>query len=262
VVAYIKGKGLAADTPNMTITSFGGHQAVKGNGSVPYYMVFDHTGRLVQQHMCGEYHGGDGLAMIEWVDELLAVAPEIYLGEKPFDTHSALANKIAARKGFPGTVVDLESAQAAAEGDAELDRLANAVLRWRDAALARADALEGSAPRDVVPHLTKLAAALKGTAAAAPVIERLDAAKSSDDLARAIGIAKELDRINTRLGKLKPCKTCKRDGAKELRAGCAVCGDDNKKGVAAARKKLEALSEKAAGLRIKTAVDARLSDFR
>ena len=57
-VAYLKGLGLTADTPNFTVTSDGGHPAVKGNGYVPYYMIFDHRGRLVRDHMAGAYHGG------------------------------------------------------------------------------------------------------------------------------------------------------------------------------------------------------------
>ena len=68
----------------MTVTSFGGHPGVKGNGHVPYYMVFDHTGKLRRQHMGGAYHGGDGLEMIEWVDRLLKETPAIWLGNEPF----------------------------------------------------------------------------------------------------------------------------------------------------------------------------------
>ena len=58
VVGYIRGHGLSADTPNLTVSSFGGHPGVKGNGYVPYYMVFDHRGDLRYHHMCGNYHGG------------------------------------------------------------------------------------------------------------------------------------------------------------------------------------------------------------
>ena len=85
VISYLQSKNLASNTPNCTVTSFGGHPQVKGNGYVPYYMVFDHHGKLVQHHMCGDYHGGDGLEMIEWVDKLLQDAPGIYLGKEPFE---------------------------------------------------------------------------------------------------------------------------------------------------------------------------------
>ena len=71
VIAYLRSQGLAENSPNFTLTSFGGHPAVKGNGYVPYYMVFDHRGRLIREHMCGDYHGGDGLEMIEWVEKAL-----------------------------------------------------------------------------------------------------------------------------------------------------------------------------------------------
>ena len=104
--AYIKGKGLAPDTPNMTVTYQDRHPQVKGNGYVPYYLVFDHTGRMVHRHMCGDYHGGDGLKMIEWVDELLEKAPEIWLGEEEFATHAKLAERIAAKKHLDKAVLD------------------------------------------------------------------------------------------------------------------------------------------------------------
>jgi hypothetical protein len=260
VVEYIKSQGLAPDTPNMTVTSFGGHADVPGNGSVPYYMVFDHTGKLVRQHMCGNYHGGDGLKMIEIVDEMLAKAPEIYLGEAPFEMHADLAAKVTAKKGFPGTVAALEAALAA-EPDDELERVQAGLTRWRDGRLARADSLERRAPASVVPHLTRLAADLKGTGLGAPVAERLEKAKGSDDLKRAVRIAKELGKIDARLEKLKPCKTCKRDGAKSLRLGCSTCADENRKGLAAARKKLEALVEQAAGLPIAATVEARRDEL-
>ncbi len=83
VVAYIKGKGLRPDAPNFTVTSFGRHPKVRGNGYVPYYMVFDRHGKLVREHMCGDYHGGDGLGMIDWVKKLLKETPPVYLGRWP-----------------------------------------------------------------------------------------------------------------------------------------------------------------------------------
>ena len=53
VVAYMKSNGLSDDTTNLTVTSRGRHSKVKGNGYVPYYMVFDHHGDLAHHHMCG-----------------------------------------------------------------------------------------------------------------------------------------------------------------------------------------------------------------
>ena len=94
VVRYVRGKELEASTPNFTVTSFGGHPGVKGNGYVPYYMVFDQHGDLAYHHMCGGYHGGDGLAMIDRVDKLLKETPEIYLGKEPFEAVPKLAAKL------------------------------------------------------------------------------------------------------------------------------------------------------------------------
>ena len=93
VVAYIKSKKLEADTPNFTVSSFGGHPDVSGNGYVPYYMVFDHHGNLAYHHMCGQYHGGDGLEMLTWIDRLLMDTPEIYLGKEPYKHEAKLADR-------------------------------------------------------------------------------------------------------------------------------------------------------------------------
>ena len=102
-LAYLRDLGLSPDTPNFTVTSGGGHPGVKGNGYVPYYMIFDHRGRLVREHMGGAYHGGDGLAMIEWVDKLLLEAPSIWRqssgfsldGLKKRNTEAALSQKVS-----------------------------------------------------------------------------------------------------------------------------------------------------------------------
>ena len=38
---------------------------------VPYYLVFDQTGKLVKNHMAGLYHGGDGDNYQQEVKDLL-----------------------------------------------------------------------------------------------------------------------------------------------------------------------------------------------
>ena len=42
---------------------------------VPYYLIFDHTGKLRYNHMAGPYHGGDGDKYQKLVKELLKEAP-------------------------------------------------------------------------------------------------------------------------------------------------------------------------------------------
>jgi len=44
VIQYIKQNGLAANTPNVTVCKQGRHPKVKGNGYVPYYVVFNAAG--------------------------------------------------------------------------------------------------------------------------------------------------------------------------------------------------------------------------
>ena len=42
---------------------------------VPYYLIFDHTGKLRYNHMAGPYHGGDGDNYQKLVKELLKEVP-------------------------------------------------------------------------------------------------------------------------------------------------------------------------------------------
>jgi hypothetical protein len=195
VVDYIRKQGVAADAPNFTVTSFGRHPKVKGSGYVPYYMVFDHRGKLVHHHMCGDYHGGDGLKMIEWVDDLLAAAPEIYLGNEPFATRGDLAERIAGKKKLARAVMELEAAIAEAPDDTELVRIRDGVVRWRDRALARAAELVASRPSRVEPLLEALGKDLKGTDLAEPVTEKAGEVIGSKELKRAIDVEKQLAKI-------------------------------------------------------------------
>ncbi len=42
---------------------------------VPYYLIFDHTGKLRHNHMAGPYHGGNGDLYQKQVKELLSKVP-------------------------------------------------------------------------------------------------------------------------------------------------------------------------------------------
>ena len=43
---------------------------------VPYYLIFDHSGKLRYNHMAGPYHGGDGDQYKELVKQLLKEVPK------------------------------------------------------------------------------------------------------------------------------------------------------------------------------------------
>ena len=43
---------------------------------VPYYLIFDHTGKLRYNHMAGPYHGGDGNTYQKLVKKLLKEVPQ------------------------------------------------------------------------------------------------------------------------------------------------------------------------------------------
>ena len=204
VVAYMKGNGLSDQTPNLTVTSFGGHPKVKGNGSVPYYMVFDQHGDLVRHHMCGAYHGGDGLQMIEWVDKLLKESSDIYLGAKPYEHAPKLAKQIARKKALPAAIKAVEAERAAgATGGraADLDRLHQALVSYRDGRLDGVERLLAANPSRVIKTLQVLAKEMKGTELGKPVDAKLAELGKSADLKTAIGIWKSFQKTKKRVEK-------------------------------------------------------------
>jgi hypothetical protein len=262
VVAYLRKNELSSDAPTFTVTKAGSHPKVRGNGYVPYYMVFDHHGDLVRHHMCGNYHGGDGLKMIEWVDKLLADAPDIYLGREPFERLPDLAARIGAKRKLAAAVKEAEdklgTTTDAAER-AELERMLAGVKRYRDGALARTDKLIASRPSKALAVIDGLAAELAGTQLGADAEKRAKELRASDDLTRAIAIEKGFDKAVRALGKKKGCKECKRKGMRSLQLGCAQCRAANKSAIAKTRKKLAALIEGADDLPITATVKEYLA---
>ena len=181
------------------------HPGVKGNGYVPYYVVFDHKGDMAYHHMCGPYHGGDGLEMIKWVDKLLEAAPDIYLGEETFEHIDDLADKVRARKGLAGTIKKLEALRDGDDGakKEEARRLLSALGGWRDRQLERAMGLLSSDPAEVVPTLKALSKELAGTELQAPITERLEETAGSDALKRSLALQKAHEKVWKSIRKLK-----------------------------------------------------------
>lgn len=231
----------------MTVTSFGGHPGVKGNGHVPYYMVFDHTGKLAHHHMCGAYHGGDGLKMIEWVDNLLEKTPAIYLGDEPFEVHAALAAKVGKKKGLKAALATIEKRLQDPEigeaGKAELERLQTAIRDYRDRMVARAEELMATKPSATLPALKDLAKEVKGTSLGDSVDAKIQELSRSQELRDAIAIEKKLAKIVRSMEKREPCKACDRKGHESLNSGCATCREEAKSAIKKALKKLDALIE-------------------
>lgn len=224
---------MSGDSPNFTCTSFGRHPRVKSAGSVPYYMVFDHHGDIVYHHMAGAYHGGDGLRMIEWVDDLLKDTPAIYLGRDPFTVHAKLADQIASAKNLGANLSKLEKARAAeqVEGAAELDRLYAAITTWRNRELKSATGLLATRPSAVVAALKSLQKELKGSGLATDVDETLAGIDKSAELKAAVAIEKTLQKQKKRATKLKPCDTCDRKGVATGVASCEGCRTKNRRGI-------------------------------
>jgi len=236
----------------------GGHPKVKGNGYVPYYMVFDHTGKLAHHHMCGNYHGGDGLKMIEWVDELLEKTPAIYLGDAPFEHEPALASKVAKKKSLKASLVAIEKKLADGELDdahrAELERLKGGIADYASRMLAHAEELMATKPSETLPALKGLVRELGGTSIVEPVELKLSALSKSKGLKTAVAVEKKLAKIVKGLEKRDPCKACDRKGHESLNAACSTCKDEAAKAIGKALKKLDALIEEAGELPIAATV--------
>ncbi len=254
VVAFIKGFGLSGDVSNFSVTNGGRHPGVAGNGYVPYYMIFDHTGRLVYDHMCGDYHGGDGLKMIERVDELLKKAPYLYLGKEPFHKIGALAERASGRNKLAAVIKEVEDRLSLPQADSEpaetkteLERLLAVLTDYRDRRLKNVAAAVHRNPNRVLSMLKELLREFRGTGLGEAVAAEFDKQKQSKELARAVGIHKEYDKVVRKLGGLRPCKHCKRAGH-GFRPSCYDCHVSKKRLVAREVLKLKKLQAAAAGL--------------
>ncbi|MDJ0975876.1 MAG: hypothetical protein QNJ98_15555 [Planctomycetota bacterium] len=258
VVAYIRSQGLAEDTPNMTVSSFGGHPGVEGNGSVPYYMVFDHTGKLRRQHMCGAYHGGDGLGMIEWVDRLLEEAPAIWLGEEPFVHLKPLADQVASGKKLGAAALALETRpEGGDEAEAaEAKRLLDALTAWRDRHVAQAERLMATQPKEVLDAYGDLAKALKGSALAEPATSRIAELKGSAELKHSIALQKKLEKAKKKIDKLDVPKEAKKRGLKAFSLDDPACRKAHAKTLAKAAERLRKAIAEHADLPIAKTIEA------
>lgn len=208
-VAYLRSRGLRTATPNFSVQSFGHHPKVKGNGYVPYYMVFDHNGDLAQHHMCGAYHGGDGLAMIEWVDKLLKQVPTVLVGKEPYRDKAVarLAAQVAKGKGVGKALATIEkrleslSASDAAHGDAT--RLRAAILADFERRLHEVAALRKRAPGRVASALAAARALYAGSEFAARVKRESAALAKSEAHKRALRLEQRFTKAIERFEKAR-----------------------------------------------------------
>ncbi|NNC89279.1 MAG: hypothetical protein HKN82_12535 [Akkermansiaceae bacterium] len=74
-LAYLKSEGWDEEMANVTVMSQTRYPDEVKVTHVPYYLIFDHTGKLRYHHMAGPWHGGNGDKYRELVAELLAEVP-------------------------------------------------------------------------------------------------------------------------------------------------------------------------------------------
>lgn len=258
-IAYFAELGLSAECPNITITKDGKHPKVKSKGYLPYYLAFDHRGKLVHHHMGGEYHSGDGRKMIEWVEELSRDVPDFYFGRQPFLKIAPLAERVAKRKKLAGAIREAEEMLDPPEGQpkpdaatkAELQRLLAVITRYRDRKLRSVGLIYPSQPTRVIPMLAGLRREFRGTKLGRAVVAELKSQGSSPKLKRAVQVHQDYKRILGKLHKISACKYCRKEGRKHLRPGCFDCHTAKRKAVVRkAVKKLRRLHEHAQGLTI------------
>ena len=138
--------GLAPLSPNVTVSLQGGHPGVKGTGYVPYYLVFDQHGDLAYHHQGGPYHGGDGVAVLDRVREMLQDVHVVYVGKQPFERFDKLARQLQAGKGLRKSFKELTEALTESPKDQELVRLVAGVKQYQVRLAAKAEQLLATDP--------------------------------------------------------------------------------------------------------------------
>ncbi|QDU86175.1 hypothetical protein Pla163_33250 [Planctomycetes bacterium Pla163] len=184
--------GLGLAPANVSVVKGASHPGVTDTGHAPYYMVFDQHGALVHHHLGGPYHGGDGLAVLERVREMLRHVPAVYTGSEPFDEYAKLAERIASGVKLERSMADLEDALADAPDDPELVRLAAAVERHVARRTDAAEALLARDPKEGFDQLDDLVESTAGTRwhqRTQPLAERFaerDTRKNAEKAAKAL----------------------------------------------------------------------------
>jgi len=263
-IAYFAGLGLSAECPNITITKDGKHPTLKTKDYLPYYMVFDHRGRLAHHHMGGAYHRGDGRKMIDLLEELSRDVPDFYFGRQPFLKIAPLAERVAQRKKLAGAIREAEEMLEPPEGQpepdaatkAELQRLLAVITRYRDRKLKSVELIYPSQPTKVMPMLAGLQREFRGTKLGKAVVAEFKKQSSSTKLKRAVKVHKDYKKILGKLHKIGPCKYCRKEGHKHLRPGCSDCHTVQRKAIVRKEvQKLRRLHEDAKGLTIATEIE-------
>ena len=72
---YLKSQGWSEEMKNVSVTYQTRYPDDVPIKYVPYYLIFDHTGKLRYHHMAGPYHGGNGDKYQEQVAALLKETP-------------------------------------------------------------------------------------------------------------------------------------------------------------------------------------------
>ena len=77
VLKGLEAQGWTAEMDNFTVSSQTRFKpGVKVGRYVPYYFIFDHTGKLRHHHQAGPWHGGDGDKYQELVAALMKEVPK------------------------------------------------------------------------------------------------------------------------------------------------------------------------------------------
>ena len=73
---FLKSKGWSEEMKNISVMYQTRYTPDVEITFVPYYLLFDHTGKLRYHHMAGPYHGGNGDKYQEQIAELLKEVPK------------------------------------------------------------------------------------------------------------------------------------------------------------------------------------------
>ncbi len=198
----------------VTVTSRGRIAGKNVSGSLPFFALFDHEGRLIEV-----YSGGTSVtaelrkinrAILSNVDRI----PPIYLGATPFVEAKELAKSISEGKDLGENLRELEKQirlESLKTGGrsllyGELKRILKSVRRHVDTQILVAWDLRAAEPDRGMKRLRKLETDLRGTRMHTVVEKALTDASLDQIFLQGLRYLRALDLIQMRLKRLRPCK--------------------------------------------------------
>jgi len=217
----------------VTVTSRGRVVGKNLSGSLPFFALFDHEGKLIDSFSGGHSVTADlrriNRAILNHVDRI----PPIYLGSEPFVEAKGLAQSISSGKNLGRNLrelekqIRLESLRSGGKSAryAEYKRIMIAVRRHVRTQILVAWDLRVAEPDKGMTKLRKLERDLRGTRLYSLAEKALSDATVDPVFTRGLRYLRALDLIQMRLYRLRPCKWAAKIPNEKLRRFDPACHD-------------------------------------